>query len=188
MRIEKFTQRAQEALASAQELLTKFQHQEMDTEHLLYALLTQEDGVVPEVVRKLDANPDELAAAVKAELESRPKVYDAAPSGQIYVSQRAQSVLRRAQEQAEAMKDEFTSTEHLLLGIAGERGSPAARLLGERSINRDRILQALKKIRGTQRVTSPEAEGQYQALEKYSRDLTELARQNKLDQIGRAHV
>jgi ATP-dependent Clp protease ATP-binding subunit ClpB len=183
MRIEKFTQRAQEALASAQELLGQFQHQEMDTEHLLYALLIQEQGVVAEIIKKLDADPDELTAAVKAELERHPKVYDSTTQGQIYVTARAQAVLKKAQQEAEAMKDEFTSTEHLLLAIAEERGTTVTHMLKDRGITRERILQALQKIRGTQRVTSPEAEGQYQALEKYSRDLTELAKQNKLDPV-----
>jgi ATP-dependent Clp protease ATP-binding subunit ClpB len=183
MRIDKFTQRAQEAIAAAQESLTQFQHQELDTEHLLYALLTQEQGVVPEVVKALGASPDELADAVKAELEARPKVYDSPGGGQVYLSNAARSVLSRAEQEAAAMKDDFTSTEHLLLAIAEEHKSAAARLLKERGITRDKIFVALQKIRGSQHVTSPEAESQYQALEKYSRDLTALAKAGKLDPV-----
>ncbi len=183
MRIEKFTQRAQEAIAAAQESLTQFQHQELDTEHLLYALLTQEQGVVPEVIKALGASPDELADAVKAELEARPKVYDSPGAGQVYLSSAARSVFSRAEKEAGAMKDDFVSTEHLLLAIAEEHKSPAARLLKEHGITRDKIFVALQKIRGSQHVTSPEAESQYQALEKYSRDLTALAKAGKLDPV-----
>jgi ATP-dependent Clp protease ATP-binding subunit ClpB len=188
MRIDKFTQRAQEALAAAQESLAQFQHQELDTEHLFYALLTQEQGVVPEIIRKLEVSPEALAGQVKEDLATRPKVYDAAPAGQVYASSRLQSLLQKAQQEAEAMKDDYTSTEHLFLALAEatrreERSSVSARLLKDAGITRDKILQALQKIRGAHRVTSPEAEGQYQALEKYSRDLTELARQGKLDPV-----
>ncbi|MEO0108363.1 MAG: Clp protease N-terminal domain-containing protein, partial [candidate division WOR-3 bacterium] len=183
MRIEKFTQRAQEALASAQELLSKFQHQELDTEHLFYALLTQDQGVVPEVMRKLEVQPEALAQAVRTELENRPKVYDTMAANQVYLTGHARAVLDQAQREAEAMKDDYTSTEHLLLAIANERETFSARLLKEHGLNRDRILQALQKIRGAHRVSSPEAEAQYQALEKYGRDLTELARAGKLDPV-----
>jgi len=183
MRIEKFTQRAQEAIAAAQESLAQFQHQELDTEHLLYALLTQEQGVVSEVMKALGASPDELAEAVKAELEARPKVYDSPGTGQVYLSAAARSVFSRAEKEAAAMKDDFTSTEHLLLAIAEEHKSAAARLLKEHGITRDKIFVALQKIRGSQHVTSPEAESQYQALEKYSRDLTALAKAGKLDPV-----
>jgi ATP-dependent Clp protease ATP-binding subunit ClpB len=190
MRIEKFTQRAQEAIAAAQESLTQFQHQELDTEHLLYALLTQEQGVVPEVVKALGASPEELAEAVKAELEARPKIQGSGfggqgsgGGGQVYLSNAARSVLSRAEKEAAAMKDDFVSTEHLLLAIAEEHKSAAARLLKEHGITRDKIFVALQKIRGSQHVTSPEAESQYQALEKYSRDLTALAKAGKLDPV-----
>jgi ATP-dependent Clp protease ATP-binding subunit ClpB len=200
MRFDKFTQRAQEAIAAAQELLTQFQHQELDTEHLLYALLTQEQGVVPEVVKALSGTMndergtmngvEELADAVKSELEARPKIQGSGfggqgsgGGGQVYLSSAARSVLSRAEKEAGAMKDDFVSTEHLLLAIAEEHKSAGARLLKDRGITRDKIFVALQKIRGSQHVTSPEAESQYQALEKYSRDLTALARAGKLDPV-----
>jgi ATP-dependent Clp protease ATP-binding subunit ClpB len=183
VRIEKFTQRAQEAIASAQELLGQFQHQELDAEHLFLALLTQDQGVVPEVLRSVGAQPEEIAAAVRADLDQRPKIYDSASTGQIYLTAQARAILDRAQQEAAAMKDEFTSTEHLLLAIAEERDTPSARLLKSGGVTRHGILGALRKIRGAHRVISPEPEEQYQALEKYGRDLTELARQGKLDPV-----
>lgn len=183
MRLDKFTQRAQEALASAQELLSQFQHQELDTEHLLLALLTQEQGVVPEVVRKLNVSPETLTQQVRTELNNRPKVYDGADRGQVYLTASARSVIQKAQKIASDMKDDFTSTEHFLLALTEEHGTASSRLLEQNGITREKVLQVLRTIRGTQQVTSPEAESQYQALEKYSRDLTELAKADKLDPV-----
>jgi ATP-dependent Clp protease ATP-binding subunit ClpB len=181
--MDKFTQRAQEALAAAQETAGQLHHQEIDVEHLLYALLTQEQGVVPEVIRKLGGTPEEMARDLKDELENRPKVYDAGDSSQVFLSAKARAVLQQAEHETTSMKDEFTSTEHLLLAIADASGTAAQRRLKEKRISREQVLQALQKIRGAHRVTSPEAEGQYQALEKYSRDLTSLAREDKLDPV-----
>jgi ATP-dependent Clp protease ATP-binding subunit ClpB len=181
MNINKYTEKAQEAILGAQQLADREGHPEMTPEHLLFTLLEQRDGIVPEIVRKMNADPAPLAAAVKAELDKLPRAHG---GSQVTLSARLRQVTDAAEREAERLKDEYVSTEHLLVAIAAEGGrSAAARLLQARGISKDAILQALTTIRGSQRVTSQNPEATYQALERYGRDLTELARQGKLDPV-----
>jgi ATP-dependent Clp protease ATP-binding subunit ClpB len=175
------TEKAQEALVAAQQAAEQAGHPTVDPEHALAALVAQPQGVVPEVLRKLGVDPADLGRALGADLGRRPQVQGGAvPSA----SPRLRAVLAAAQSEAAQMKDEFVSTEHLLLAVAAEQGrSEAVRLLTARQVSRPRILEALVTIRGSQRVTDQAPEGKYQALERYGRDLTALARTGKLDPV-----
>ncbi|MFO7651269.1 MAG: Clp protease N-terminal domain-containing protein, partial [bacterium] len=180
MNIDRFTEKAQEAIAAAQALLQKFQHSELDAEHILLALVEQEDGLVPEVLRKAGVDPRHVTAHLETALRDRPRVSGA---GQVYMSARARDVLAAAETEAKRFKDEFVSTEHLLLGVAGLRDGDAPRILREAGLTADKLLSALKSIRGNQRVTDQSGEANYQSLEKYGRDVTKLARDGKLDPV-----
>ncbi len=180
MDIQRYTERAQEALVQAQRLAETRSHQQVEPEHLLYALLQGPESVPAEVVRKDGGRPELLAEEVSREIDRLPKVY----GGQLYLSQRLRGLLTNAQREAEALKDDYVSTEHLLLAMAdeGDKGA-AGRLLKGYGLTRERILQALARIRGSQRVTSQNPESTYQALERYGRDLTDMARRGKLDPV-----
>jgi ATP-dependent Clp protease ATP-binding subunit ClpB len=181
MRPDKYTQKTQEALLEAQSQAEAFNHAQIEPEHLLLALLQQADGVAPQIVQGLGRNPAQLASQIETELSRRPKVYGTAT--QVGASQALQRVLQAAQAEADAMKDDYVSTEHLLLALADKAGSGAHKLLAAAGVSRDAILQALQAIRGSQRVTSQNPETTYQALLKYGRDLTDLARKGKLDPV-----
>jgi len=180
MDIQKFTERAQEALVQAQRAAESRNNQQVEPEHLLAVLLTAADSVPAEVVKKLGGRPDTLVAEVERELERLPKVY----GGQLYLSNRMRAILSSAEREAEHFKDEYVSTEHLLLAMAeeGETGA-AGRILRSNGMTKDRILQALTQIRGNQRITSQNPESTYQSLERYGRDLTEMARKGKVDPV-----
>jgi ATP-dependent Clp protease ATP-binding subunit ClpB len=181
MNINKYTEKAQEAVLAAQNLAEKSSHALVEPEHLLAALVEQPEGIVPEVLRKMSADPAEVARAARELLGKIPQAYGGAQPG---LSPRLRIVTDLAEAEAARLKDEFVSTEHLLIGIASETGrSPAGRLLTERGLTRDKIFAALTSVRGSQRVTSQNPEGTYQALERYGRDLTELARKGKLDPV-----
>ena len=181
MNMNKYTEKAQEAVLGAQQLADREGHPEITPEHLLLTLLEQRDGIVPEIVRKMNADPAALAAAVRAEIQKLPRAHGGT---QVTLSPRLRQVTDAAEQEAERLKDEYVSTEHLLVAIAAEGGrSPSARLLQSRGVTRDAILQALTTIRGSQRVTNQNPETTYQALERYGRDLTELARKGKLDPV-----
>src|SRR5580765_499115 len=181
MNINKYTEKAQEAVLAAQQLAEKSSHALVEPEHLLVALLEQREGIVPEVFRKMNADPVEIGRAARELIGKIPQAYGGAQPG---LSPRLKIVTDLAEAEAARLKDDFTSTEHLLIGIASETGrSPAARLLTERGLTRDKIFEALTSVRGSQRVTSQNPEGTYQALERYGRDLTELARRGKLDPV-----
>jgi ATP-dependent Clp protease ATP-binding subunit ClpB len=165
----------------AQAQAEQYNHAQIEPEHLLLALLQQDEGVVPQVIQGLGRNPGQLSSQVEAELNRRSRVYGAAT--QVGASQALQRVLQSAQAEADAMKDEYVSTEHLLLALAGKEGNGAHKLLAAGGVTKDAILQALQAIRGSQRVTSQNPETTYQALQKYGRDLTELARKGKLDPV-----
>ncbi|HMC08105.1 MAG TPA: Clp protease N-terminal domain-containing protein, partial [Actinomycetota bacterium] len=182
MDLNKLTRRSQEALAGAQRLASDRNHQVVEPEHLFHALLSQSDGVVFGVVQRLGAVPTALRDRVDELLGRIPQVYGGAEGRRI--SPALSRVLERAFKEAEDLKDEYVSTEHLLLGLVETAGSGRlGPLLAEFGVTRDRVLQALVEIRGTQRVTSADPESTYQALERFGRDLTELARKGKLDPV-----
>jgi ATP-dependent Clp protease ATP-binding subunit ClpB len=178
MNLEKYTQKSQEALLSAQRLAQEYNHQTIEPAHLLLALLRQEEGVVPALVTKVSGSPLALRQEVAQDLEGRPKVYGGAT--EVGLSRPASEVLAAAERYAKGMQDEYVSTEHLLLGLTE---SSEGKRLSEYGLTKDAILKALTSIRGTQRVTSQTPEDTYQALEKYGRDLTAQARQGKLDPV-----
>jgi len=178
MRLDQFTVKGQEALTSAQTLAEKGDHPEVTPEHLLSALLSQEGGVVPAALAKLGANVGQLAKDVESSLASLPRTHGAAT----HVSPKLDGVLKQSLRDAESLKDQYVSTEHLLLALLEAR-TPAAETLKRHGVSRDAVLKVLREIRGNQRVTDPNAEDRYQALERYARDLTDLARKGKLDPV-----
>ena len=178
---DRFTEQAQQVLAASQELVRHYRHSQWDVEHILLALLQQEGGVTAEILKELGVETEPVRQRVEQALERSPKVaYEAA---QIYKTPRIDSLLRAALSEADRFNDEFVGTEHLLIAIAGERDGEAAGILKGFAIDQEKIYRALQDIRGGQRITDPRAESKYRALEKYSRDLTELARQGKLDPV-----
>jgi len=184
MDFNKLTQKSQEAVQQAQSLALKRGHVEVDGEHLLLALVEQDGGLVPRLLEKLDVAPKTVAAALRGELDRKPSVSGpGVEEGKIYVTQRFNRLLLKAEEEARQLKDDFVSVEHLLLAFAGESGTGAARVLGGQRLDRDRILKALTEIRGHQRVTSQDPEGTYEALQKYGRDLVKEIQKGKLDPV-----
>jgi len=179
MNPNRLTERAREALVAAQDLAQERNSGQVEPEHLLYALLGQADGVAPQILRALGLDPTSVLSDLDQELERLPKVY----GGQLSLSQRLSKALSRADEEAKTLHDDYISTEHLLLALAEQADSPAGRLLKRLGITREKALSALTSIRGNQRVTDQNPEVKYQALEKYGRDLTVLARQGKLDPV-----
>ena len=181
MRMDKLTLKAQEALQAAQGVASDHSHQGLTPEHLLTALIQQEEGIVPQVLEQLGVSLATLENNLGQSLGSLPQV--AGTDGQFYVTPELQKVLNLAEKSAQTLKDEYTSTEHLLLGIVEEGKSKAAKLLSANGITKDAVLKALTSVRGNQRVTSQSPEATYKALEKYGRDLTEMAKKEKLDPV-----
>ncbi len=181
MRLDRYTQRAQEALLAAQELAVSYNQSQVEPEHLLLALLNQPEGVVPEIVQQLGIDPRNLQSQLEADLARRPKAYGS--NVQPSMSGALSRVVQDSYGEANSMHDDYVSTEHFLLALAGQNGAGAQRVLARLGVTRDRILAALTAIRGNQRVTSQNPETTYQALEKYGRDLTQAARQGKLDPV-----
>jgi ATP-dependent Clp protease ATP-binding subunit ClpC len=181
MRQDRFTEQAQEVLQASQELVRQHRHPQWDVEHVLLALLNQRDGLAMRVFEKLGVPVDQIRERVAAALGSRPKqAYD---SVQVYITPRTVGVLEAANAEAERLKDEYVGVEHLLIAIADERDGESARILRDFGVDKERIYRALQEVRGSARVDSPRAESHYRALEKYSVDLTEAARQGKLDPV-----
>jgi len=180
MDLNRYTEKAQEAIFAAQRLTGEYNHGQIEPEHLLLALVRQADGVVPQVLAKMNIPPETVALATERALREKPKVYGAT---QVGLSRDLSRALEEAEKIAARMRDEFISTEHLLLALLGPHGAGAARILSAHGVTEDAILRALTAIRGSQRVTSQNPEATYQALEKYGRDLTALARQGKLDPV-----
>ena len=180
MRLDKLTTKSQEALQQAHSLAEKRNHQAIDAEHLLFALLGQKEGVVLSLLQKLGVPVGSLADRLQATLERLPQVTGGA--AQAFIAPRLKKIIDGAEAEAETLKDEYVSTEHLLLSMVQD-GGEAGKLLRELGASRDKILTALVGIRGAQRITDPNPEEKYQALEKYSRDLTDLARKGKLDPV-----
>jgi ATP-dependent Clp protease ATP-binding subunit ClpC len=185
MRFDRFTERAQEAAQRAAEIIQRYGHNQIDTEHILLALIEQPGGVIPQILEMLNVNAEALAERIDSTLRSTPKanIYGGGGAGQIFITPRVKRIIDLANEEANRLKDEYISTEHIFLAILSERNTPAARLLESAGLTRDRVLEAIKQMRGGQRVTDPQAETRYRALEKYSRDLTTLAREGKLDPV-----
>jgi ATP-dependent Clp protease ATP-binding subunit ClpB len=181
MNLNRFTQKAQEAVIEAQSLASDQDHSQIEPGHLLLALLQQSDGIVPQIVQKLEVNPREMALALEGELNKKPKIRGA--TAQVGMSRQLGQVLDAAEKAAQRMRDEYASTEHLLLALTGPHGGDAARFLSAYGITEDAVLRALTSVRGSQRVTSQHPEATYQALEKYGRDMTQLAREGKLDPV-----
>lgn len=180
MNINRFTERAQETIASAQKLTEDSNHSQVDTEHLFLSLVNQEDGIVPHILEKLQISALQVKRQLESELEKLPKAYGISET---YLSQRLKKVLDAAEKEAAALKDDYISTEHLFIAIAEHDTGASGKLLKSYSVTKDRIYQVLTSIRGGQRVTDPNPEDKYQALEKYGRDLTEIARIGKLDPV-----
>ncbi len=178
MRLDKLTVKSQEALRASQSRAESREHPTLEPEHLLDSLLVQEDGIVGPLLRKLGASPDAIRSDIQRHFDSLPR----ARGAQLSVSPRLEAVLREAQKEADAFKDDYVSTEHLLLAIAGEEGT-AGRLLRAQGVDRSAILKALASVRGTQRITDQNPEDKYEALKRYARDLTDLARRGKLDPV-----
>ncbi len=182
MRYDKFTQKAQEALAGAQEIVDEYNQQELDTEHIFLALLRQEDGLVGKIVKRMDIMPETLQRRLIAGLEVRPKVYGGT-TAQMYITPRTKRLFSLAQAESQRIKDEYVGCEHLFLAITEEREGETAKILKEFAITKEKAYQALQTIRGSQRVTDQDAENRYMALERFARDITALARQGKLDPV-----
>ncbi len=183
MDFNRFTEKMQEAVRTAQSTAVQHGNQQIDVEHLLLALLEQEGGLAPSILNKADIKVDTLRARVAQEIERLPKV--SGPSGgpdQVYVTQRITKVINQAEEEAKRLKDDFTSVEHVLLAITDDSGA-AGKLFKEFGITRERLMRALQEVRGSQRVTNQNPEATYEALQKYGRDLTQLAAQGKLDPV-----
>jgi ATP-dependent Clp protease ATP-binding subunit ClpB len=178
MRPDRFTVKAQEVLAGAQTEARRRDHQTVDVEHLLLALLDQQDGLARPLLEKIGAPPDRVRSRLEDELRTRPRV----EGGEQLLGQRLAKLLDRADDEAKRLKDEYVSTEHMLLAAAAEKGA-GGEALRAAGATTERIQEALKDLRGGARVSSPEAESQYRALEKYTKDLTELARAGKLDPV-----
>ncbi|MCC6629326.1 MAG: AAA family ATPase, partial [Chloroflexi bacterium] len=184
MQSNRFTQQAQEALQRSQELLGELRHNQLDTEHVFLALLQQSDGLTSKVLEKLGADVELLRRRVRETLDRAPKVSQTyGGQMQVYVTPRFHRLLQSATEEANRLTDEYIGVEHVLLAIAAEREGPSQRILREFGVDEEKIYQALKAIRGNQRVTDANAESKYQVLEKYSRDLTALARAEQLDPV-----
>jgi ATP-dependent Clp protease ATP-binding subunit ClpB len=180
MDLNRYTQKAQESILAAQNLAREYYHSQIEPAHLLLALLQQSDGVAPQIVQRVGARPGLLTNELEAELNRRPKAYGTA--AQVGLSRALADVAADAEKLAGQMRDEYVSTEHLLLALARSKGF-AGQTLSRNGLNETTILQALTQIRGSQRVTSQNPETTYQALERYGRDLTELARRGKLDPV-----
>ncbi len=184
MRFDRFTERAQEAAQRAAEIIQRYGHNQIDTEHILLALIEQPNGAVPQILENLNIRPNALMDRLDITLKSSPKAnIFGGGAGQIFITPRVKRIIDLANGEASRLKDEYISTEHLFLAILSERNTPAARMLEEAGITRDRVLGAIKELRGGKRVTDKKADSHYKVLEKYSQDLTKLAREGKLDPV-----
>ncbi len=182
MRFDKFTIKAQEVIQESQNIAEKYDHQQLEPEHILMALILQQEGTVPAILQKLGVDIPVILKQVEEALNKIPKVYGTG-GGQPYISPRSKKVLDQAFKEAERLKDEYVSTEHIFISVADEKGGEASKILSSLGVTRDDLYNVLVSIRGSQRVTDPNPEEKYQALKRYSRDLTDLARKSKLDPV-----
>ena len=185
MRFDRFTERAQEAAQRAVELMTRYGHSQVDVEHLLLSLIQQKEGTVPAILKELGAEPLQMSEALDALLRDNPRsgIYGARGNQQVFITPRMKRILDLSQEEATELKDEYISTEHLLLSIAGEQNTSVSRLLSDNNVTRERVREAIVRMRGGRRVTSPQAESKFRTLDRFSRDLTQAAREHKLDPV-----
>jgi ATP-dependent Clp protease ATP-binding subunit ClpC len=184
MRFDRFTERAQEAAQRAAEIIQRYGHNQIDTEHILLAMIEQPQGVISQLLEQLKVDANALAERLDYILRTSPKAsIFGGGAGQIFITPRVKRIIDLANEEANRMKDEYISTEHLFLAILSERNTPAARLLEGAGITRERVVEGIQQMRGGQRVSDPQAETRYRMLEKYSRDLTQQAREGKLDPV-----
>ncbi|MCI0521583.1 MAG: AAA family ATPase [Chloroflexi bacterium] len=184
MRFDRFTERAQEAAQRAAEIIQRYGHNQIDTEHILLALIEQPQGVITQILELLKVDAQMLTERLDYILRTSPKAnIFGGGQGQIFITPRVKRIIDLANEEANRLKDEYISTEHIFLAIMSERSTPAARLLEGAGITRERVYETVQQIRGGQRVTDPQAETRYRMLEKFSRDLTQAAREGKLDPV-----
>ena len=185
MNMNKLTQKSQEAFYEAQNIAIRHGHQEVEGEHLALALLNQENGLIPKLLVKMDLPVENIANALEMELRKRPRVSGAGQeSGKIYVSQRLSKLIVTAEEEADKLKDEYVSVEHLFLALLSEGSSaPCGKVFSTFTLTKEMFLKTLSNVRGNQRVTSDNPEDTYDVLEKYGRDLVKAARDNKLDPV-----
>ncbi len=184
MRFDRFTERAQEAAQRAAEIIQRYGHNQIDTEHILLALIEQPQGVIPQILETLKIDSNLLIERLDYILRTSPKAnIFGGGAGQIFITPRVKRIIDLANEEANRLHDDYISTEHIFLAILSERSTPAARLLEGAGVTRERVYEAIQQIRGGQRVTDPQAETRYRTLEKYSRDLTQAAREGKLDPV-----
>jgi ATP-dependent Clp protease ATP-binding subunit ClpC len=184
MRFDRFTERAQEAAQRAAEIIQRYSHNQIDTEHILLALIEQPQGVIPQILDILKIDTQSLVERLDYVLRTSPKAnIFGGGAGQIFITPRVKRIIDLANEEANKLKDEYISTEHLFLAILSERSTPAARLLEGAGVTKERVYEAVQQIRGGQRVTDPQAETRYRTLERYSRDLMQMAREGKLDPV-----
>ncbi len=185
MDLNRFTEKLQDALQSAQSIAVRNGNQQIDVEHLLLALLDQPGGLAPSLFNKGDVPLGSFRTFLEREIDRLPKVSNALgaqPAAQIYITNRIQTLLAKAEDEAKRLKDEYVSVEHVLLAATEDQGA-AGRIFRESGFSRDRLMKALQEVRGNQRVTTPNPEATYEALEKYGRDLTQLAAQGKVDPV-----
>ena len=184
MRFDRFTERAQEAAQRSAEIIQRYGHNQIDTEHILLALIEQPQGVISQILETLKVDASALTERLDYILRTSPKAnIFGGGAGQIFITPRVKRIIDLANEEANRLKDEYISTEHIFLAILSERSTPAARLLEGAGVTRERVNDTIQQIRGGQRVTDPQAETRYRTLERFSRDLTTLAREGKLDPV-----
>ena len=184
MNTNQYTQKTLEALQAAQQLAVEYQHNALEPEHLLHALASQEQGLIPQLLQKLNVDPGSFAAAVAEKLSALPRVSGSGRDpDKVYISQATDKVLSAAAREAKAMKDEYVSVEHVFLGLLDEPTQNTTELFRAFNIKKDAFLQQLTAVRGNQRVTNDNPEDTYNALQKYGQDLVDLARKQKLDPV-----
>jgi ATP-dependent Clp protease ATP-binding subunit ClpC len=184
-RFDRFTERAQDATTRALEILQRYGHTQIDTEHIMLALLEQPEGVIPQILEVLGVDIEGLKRRIDEDLRTSPRaaaIYGGG-AGQVFITPRVNRVIEGAQEEANRLNDEYISTEHIFLAILNNRSTASARFLREANVTRERVLDVIRDIRGGQRITDPQAESRFRTLEKYSRDLTKMASEGKLDPV-----
>ncbi|MEA3350187.1 MAG: AAA family ATPase [Chloroflexota bacterium] len=185
MRFDRFTERAQEAAQRAAQIIQRYGHNQIDTEHILLALIEQSDGIIPRLLDKLNVDAGQISKQIDQVLRSSPKanIFGGGGAGQVFITPSVKRVVDLANKEANHLKDEYISTEHLFLAILSERNSASWRILNDAGVTKKRVYAIVKKMRGGQRITDPKAETRYKVLEKYSRNLTIMAHEGKLDPV-----